>query len=137
MTPKEWLMRGRALEKTITALQEARKRAYAQATGATAPVRDTPGGKGSTENKADPYIELGEKIAEKESELAEIYGEIVRVLGEMRDNELQALLLERYVNGATWAQAARRLHYSEAHVKGYMHRMALNAVDKLIPHNTQ
>lgn len=105
--------------------------------GATAPVRDTPGGKGSTGNKADPYIELGEKIAEKENELAEIYGEIVRALGEMRDNELQTLLLERYVNGATWAQAARRLHYSEAHVKGYMHRMALNAVDKLIPHNTQ
>ena len=81
MTAKEWLMRGRALEKTITALQEARKRAYARATGATAPVRDTPGGKGSTGNKADPYIELGEKIAEKENELAEIYAEIVRVLG--------------------------------------------------------
>lgn len=137
MTAKEWLMRGRALEKTITALQEARKRAYARATGATAPVRDTPGGKGSTGNKADPYIELGEKIAAKENELAETYAEIVRVLGEMRDNELQTLLLERYVNGATWAQTARRLQYSEAHVKGYMHRMALNAVDKLIPHNTR
>ena len=136
MTAKEWLMRGRALEKTITALQEARKRAYARATGATAPVRDAPGGK-STGNKADPYIELGEKIAEKENELAETYAEIVRVLGEMRDNELQTLLLERYVNGATWAQTARRLHYSEAHVKGYMHRMALNAVDKLIPRDTR
>lgn len=136
MTAKEWLMRGRALEKVIAALQEARKRAYARATGATAPVRDTPGGKGGTENRADPYIELGEKIAEKERELAETYAEIVRVLGEVRDKELQTLLLERYVNGATWAQVAQRTHYSETHCKGYMHRMALAAVDNLIPHDT-
>lgn len=137
MTAKEWLMRGRALEKTIAALQEARKRAYARATGATAPVRDTPGGKGGTGNKADPYIELGDRIAERERELAEVYAEIVRVLGEVRDKELQTLLLERYVNGATWAQVARRIRYSEAHCKGYMHRMALDAVDKLIPRDTE
>lgn len=137
MTAKEWLMRGRALEKVIDTLREARKRAYARATGATAPVRDTPGGKGGTGNKADPYIELGDKIADKERELAEVYAEIVRVLGEMRDNELQTLLLERYINGATWAQVARRTNYSETHCKGYMHRMALNAVDKLIPRDTE
>ena len=136
MTAKEWLMRARALEKVIAALQEARKRAYARATGATAPVRDTPGGKGGTGSKADPYIELGEKIAEKERELAEVYAEIVRVLGEVRDKELQTLLLERYVNGATWRQTAQRIHYNEVYVRGCMHRKALQAVDNLIQRDT-
>lgn len=137
MTAKEWLNRGREIERRLASLEEAKKRAYARATGATAEVRDTPGGGGDKKaNRADAYLALLERIEREQKRLAETRGEIVALCGKVPDGALSALLAYRYVCSMSWREIAEKLNYSEMHVKGHMHRRALHVVDNLIHNNT-
>lgn len=140
MTAKEWLRRGRDLEKVIAALQEARRRAWTRATSATAAIKDAPSGGGSkTANKADAYIALTEKVEDEQRRLALIHAEIISMTAKMQDEILRALVLEYYVNDHTWREVAEKLHYDESHVRGRMHTRALQAVERIVDnlqHNT-
>ena len=131
-TTKEWLRRGIDLEKSISALEEARVRAWTRATSATATIKDTPGGGGDvTANKADAYLALSEKIQREQERLALIKAEIISSTAKVQDAALRALLIEHYVNGRTWRETAERMNYNEVHVRGKMHARALRAVEHI------
>ena len=145
MTAKEWLRRGLDIEKTIAALETARERAYARATSATAALSPAPGGGGSkTDNRADAYIALGERIDDERARLDLVHAEIIGATARIQDEILRALIIERYVNGRPWHEVADRLRFSEDHVRGRMHARALGAVYaqgivesvENLPHNT-
>lgn len=144
MTAKEWLRRGLDTEKTIAALEEARERAYARATSATAAISPAPGGGGKTDNRADAYIALGERIEREQERLALVRAEIIGATAKIGDEILRALIIERYVNGHSWREVAERLRYNEDHVRGRLHARALRAVYaqgivesvENLPHNT-
>lgn len=131
-TTKEWLRRGIDLEKSISALEEARVRAWTRATSATATIKDTPGGGGDvTANKADAYLALSEKIQREQERLALIKAEIISTTAKVQDAALRALLIEHYVNGRTWRETAEKMNYNEVHVRGKMHARALRAVEHI------
>lgn len=145
MTAKEWLRRGLDMEKTIAALEEAQERAYARATSATAAISPAPGGGGGkTDNRADAYIALGERIEREQERLALVHAEIIGATARIGDEILRALIIERYVNGHSWREVAERLRYNEDHVRGRLHARALRAVYaqgivesvENLPHNT-
>ena len=121
------------MEKSISALEEARVRAWTRATSATATIKDTPGGGGDvTANKSDAYLALSEKIQREQERLALIKAEIISTTAKVQDAALRALLIEHYVNGRTWRETAEKIHYNEDHVRGRMHVRALREVEKLL-----
>lgn len=84
-----------------------------------------------TANKADAYIELGEKIKAEKKRLDLVHAEIISTIAKVPSSELRTLLTNRYVNGCKWEEVARNQNYSESHVKGDMHARALRAVERI------
>ena len=81
-----------------------------------------------TANKADAYLALSEKIQREQERLALIKAEIISTTAKVQDAALRALLIEHYVNGRAWREAAEKIHYNEDHVRGRLHARALRAV---------
>ncbi len=57
--------------------------------------------------------------------------EIERVIN-MVENATQAkLLYDRYILDMSWGQVAKDIHVSKEHTKGYLHKKALESVEKI------
>ena len=78
----------------------------------------TPGGGESgspIERPMDKVDELERKITQAIDELADIRMEIEAVLGQLDDDTLRELMKYRYIDGLTWEQVAKKMHYSWRH----------------------
>lgn len=138
MTAKEYLNRYRRLNVYIDCKLEqiAQLRALA---ARVSPTR----GSGNTGNTSDrvgitvaKIVDLERTIDREIDKLITIREEITDVISTIDDTDIRTLLEYRYINGWSWRRIAAKMHYSEKHVTGYLHRKALHDIQKLIPHDT-
>lgn len=139
MTTKEWLSRGKWVEKEIYALEQAQEEALALATRTTAGAdgeRVDGGGGNSSERAmvsyADKAAEYAELIDNKIRELVSIKLEITRAIAHVEEDRLRLILQYRYVNLMRWERIAEEMHYSYSQLKR-LHKRALNIMDYYEP----
>lgn len=139
MTTKEWLSRGKWVEKEIHALEQAQEEALALVTRTTAGTdseRVDGGGGNSSERAmvayADKTAEYAELIDNKIRELVSIKLEITRTIAHVEEDRLRLILQYRYVNLMRWERIAEEMHYSYSQLKR-LHRRALNIMDYYEP----
>ena len=77
----------------------------------------------------EKILELEAQIIAEIQNLVDAKTQTISAISKVKDNELRALLLYRYVNGYTWEKVAEKLHYSYAHVVKSLHPKALEAVE--------
>lgn len=138
MTAEEYLNRYRRLNAYIDCKLEqiAQLRALA---ARVSPTR----GSGNTGNTSDrvgitvaKIVDLERKIDVEIDKLIGIREEITGTISQIEDVDIRTILEYRYINGWSWRRIAAKMHYTEKHVTGYLHRKALHEIEKLIPHNT-
>nr|DAN58962.1 MAG TPA: Protein of unknown function (DUF1492) [Caudoviricetes sp.] len=133
MTAKEWLNRGRALNKTIEGLEKAKARAYDIAVGTAAEltekVQESHGN--SVEDRLVTYADYCREIDEHKIELLKILKEIMEAIMKVEDPTLRNLLIYRYLDFETWESIAVMMNYGIRHVYK-LHGRALNHIDKII-----
>ena len=133
MTAKDFLLRARRLQARINQLEKARQSVWAAATATTTAPGQDPIRSGGVSRKPEQY---GEFISELDAEyrrLDEIKADTLRVIGQVQDNTLAALLMAYYVNGLTWEQTAVEIGYSYFRTVHDKHAQALAAVEKILP----
>lgn len=138
MTAKEWLNRGRALNKTIEGLEKAKARAYDIAVGTAAEltekVQESHGN--SVEDRLVTYADYCRRIDEHKMELLKILKEIMEAIMKVEDPTLRNLLIYRYLNFETWESIAVMMNYSYVHVVHNLHPKAIEKIKELIVFNT-
>jgi len=99
-------------------------------------------GEGGRVQKYGVLIIDAEKEIEKlENELADVSGEIQSVIDKLSDGNYRAILEQRFLKGATWAEVANVLRYSDNDDGRYMRRLGNKAlleasvfIPKTVPH---
>lgn len=138
MTAKEWLNRGRALNKTIEGLEKAKARAYDIAVGTAAEltekVQESRGN--SVEDRLVTYADYCRDIDKHKTELLKILKEIMEAIMKVEDPTLRNLLIYRYLNFETWESIAVMMNYSYVHVVHNLHPKAIEKIKELIVFNT-
>lgn len=138
MTAKEWLNRGRALNKTIEGLEKAKARAYDIAVGTAAEltekVQESRGN--SVEDRLVTYADYCREIDKHKTELFRILKEITEAIMKVEDPTLRNLLIYRYLNFETWESIAVMMNYSYVHVVHNLHPKAIKKIKELIVFNT-
>lgn len=133
MTAKEWLNRGRALNKTIEGLEKAKARAYDIAVGTaeelTEKVQESRGN--SVEDRLVTYADYCREIDKHKTELFRILKEITEAIMKVEDPTLRNLLIYRYLDFETWEQVAVNINYSYMHTCR-LHSAALEKVKDVI-----
>ena len=81
-------------------------------------------------------VDMERKIDRDIDDLSALRDEISKTINQISDTDIRTVLEYRYINGWSWRRIAAKMHYTEKHVTGYLHRKALHEVEKLIPHNT-
>ena len=126
MTTKEWLNRGRDLDKEINALEQAKHEAYCSCTSTTNKLKDDTIKSDKNPNaNLERLAELNHQIDAKVDELTEIKREIMRVVLKVEDEACRTLLAERYVYMKTWEQIAEILAAESSTVRGRLHNTAI------------
>jgi len=125
---KKLLGKARALEFEIMALEdllEEEADKVMSITSSTSGVRVTATG---DVHKFDRYIMLKDKINEKIEQQIIAKEEARKIIEQLEDPVLQAVLINRYVRVLpSWDDIALAMHYSSVHVNR-LHRRALRAV---------
>lgn len=85
---------------------------------------------------AAKIVDLEREIDGEVDKLIEIRDEIANTISQIDDIDIRTVLEYRYINGLSWRKIAVKMHYTEKHVTGFLHRKALREIEKLIPHNT-
>ena len=135
MTTKEWLNRGWALDREITALESAKRRAYDRCVSGVASVSGAPGGGGASDGGLSRYADFAAQVDAQIDKLIDIKQEIAAVIAEVPDTTLRTLLTKRYLNFEKWEKIAVDLNYSWRWTMK-MHKQALQAVEPLIAKRT-
>ena len=133
MTAKEWLNRGRALNKTIEGLEKAKARAYDIAVGTAAEltekVQESRGN--SVEDRLVTYADYCRRIDEHKTELLKILKEIMEAIMKVEDGRLRALLIGRYLSFMSWEQVAEEIGQSDRWTRTRLHSDALREIEKI------
>lgn len=85
---------------------------------------------------AAKIADLEAEIQEQTTALVAKQKEIQDTISQLPDVTMQIVLQYRYINGWSWRKIASKMNFSEKHVTGWLHRKALQEIEKLIPHNT-
>lgn len=133
MTAKEWLNRGRALNKTIEGLEKAKARAYDIAVGTAAEltekVQESHGN--SVEDRMITYADYCRDIDKHKTELFKILKEIMEAIMKVEDGRLRALLIGRYLSFMSWEQVAEEIGQSDRWTRTRLHSDALREIEKI------
>lgn len=133
MTAKEWLMRAWKIDREITSLLKTRQDAYDMCISTTVSIKEDIVSSGSSDpHKYDGYISLSNELNERIDELLKIKAEVSKVIRQVTDITLRVLLIERYINFASWEQIAEDMHYTRRHVVAYLHPKALHEVEIIL-----
>lgn len=132
MTPKEWLMRGRGIEREIKALEQSQREAYERLTRATTSLDKVSVRATKDPHLFDAYAALSDKIQARTAALIGVRVEIIQATGRLEDANQRTLLVERYVNGKTWERICVDMKYSWKQVHR-IHGAALQAIEPFIP----
>lgn len=112
MTPKEWLMRGRGIEREIKALEQSQREAYERLTRATTSLDKVSVRATKDPHLFDAYAALSDKIQARTAALIGVRVEIIQAAEKLEDANQRTLLIERYVNGKTWEKICVDMKYS-------------------------
>ncbi len=130
MTAKEWLSRGRTIERRVAALRESKIKAYESATNAVSSTRIGYSGRNSYitgDKKTEHYVAISTEVDRQIAELENVRADLMNVIGKVEDDILCALLTEYYINNLKWDDVADRLGYTTRHV-ARLHKRALECV---------
>ena len=127
MTTKDWLNRGWALDREITALESAKRRAYDRCVSGVASVSGAPGGGGASDGGMSRYADFAAQGKRYLQEIAD-------VIAQVPDSSLRALLVRRYMNFEKWEVIAVCLNYSRRQVTR-RHGQALKEVGRILAEN--
>ena len=83
MTTKDWLNRGWALDREITALESAKRRAYDRCVSGVASVSGAPGGGGASDGGLSRYADFAAQVDAQIDKLIDIKQEIAAVIAEV------------------------------------------------------
>lgn len=132
MRARDFLARGRHVDREIEAIEAERRRLYEQLTRGVGNMSGMP--RGGTRDWADAAA----RLADLDAELARMVGRLVMVKRELwnvidlvEDPELRVLLELRYAEKLTWRQVARRMNYDERSVYR-LYKKALKVVDEIL-----
>lgn len=131
MTTKDWLNRGWALDREITALESAKRRAYDRCVSGVASVSGAPGGGGASDGGLSRYADFAAQVDAQIDKLVGIKQEIADVIAQVSDSSLRALLVRRYMNFEKWEVIAVYLNYSRRQVTR-RHGQALKEVSRIL-----
>lgn len=129
---KAWLQRGWRIHLAIRQLEDARRKAFDEATGTAVDYRGgrVQGGcENAQENKMASYAAYSSAIEENMERMFSVKREILEAIEQVEDGTLRALLIARYINFKTWEQVAVEMNYSYSQVVKYLHPKALHAIE--------
>lgn len=132
MTARDFLRRARNIQTRIDQLEQAAASAWDRATSITTSPGKARVGGGVVSRKPEEYAELSDAVEEERKRLVLVKTEIIRVIAQVIDNDLAALLTSYYVNCNTWEQTAVNIHYSYYHTVHRLHPAALAAVESIL-----
>lgn len=128
MTTKDWLNRGWALDREITALESAKRRAYDRCVSGVASVS------GASDGGLSRYADFAAQLDAQIDKLIDIKQEIAAVIAEVPDTTLRTLLTKRYLNFEKWEKIAVDLDRTLRWVMR-LHGRALQAAEKILKEN--
>ena len=131
MTPKEYLLQARGIEKEIRQLERMRKAVWERATGCTAPLTPAPA-HGQGVDNSTAYAHYDGLLKRKMDELMRMQAEIEMTIERVENRAYRELLRGRYLENKTWEQIAVDRNCSYQNVVQFMHPKALDAIGKLL-----
>lgn len=131
MTAKEWLMRGRGIEREIKALEQSQREAYERLTRAVTSLDKISVKSTKDPHLFDAYAMLADKISQRTAELIGIRVEIMQTVERLPDERHRTLLIDRYIRGLSWEQVAVDIGYSWMQMHR-LHAAALIEIGELI-----
>lgn len=130
MTVREWFEKGRKLDKEVSALKEAKQKAFELAYGTSADtgnerVQQSHGN--TTEDKFTAYADYSRQLEERTAKLLCYRKKMHEVIDKVDNPVYRALLTERYINCKTWEQVADDMGNSVR----WIHRLQKRALKEL------
>ena len=112
MTIKQWLMRGRNIDREISVLLKAYEETKDRLTKVTQTISGDIVQHDKDPHKFDRLAELREKIDSKVDELVDVRNEIYDTISKVENPQQRELLVRRYITGETFEQIAVNMKYS-------------------------
>ena len=134
MTAKQFLSRGRWIEREITSLIRTRDETRDRLTHITQNY-DGDGAQSTKDpHKFDALVELEYKLDERIDELCAVKTEILDAIGKLEDSRERLALQLYYIDMKSWEQVAVELHYSWRQTM-YIRKQAIKNVEAIIALN--
>lgn len=126
---RAWLKGYRGLTAEYRALLEERGRWAASATKCTTTWSDNPktSGEDKIQRATDKLADIDAQIFEKLDKIERLRGQIESAIDELEDSRQRAVLRLRYINGLSYEEISRKLHYDIR----WLHRLEHAALEKL------
>ena len=132
MTAKQWLSRGKFIDRELAELERAREAVYERLTATVGFIGDDKVSTTPDPHKFDRLAHLSVQIDREKARLEQTKAEILETIYKLDEPRYREILLLYYVQGLTWEQVAGELHYGKRHATR-LHGFALDAVRKYIP----
>lgn len=81
-------------------------------------------------------MELHDELNQQLVDMADKKSDVIRVINEVEDANEMVVLNKRYLEFKSWHTIEKEMNYSEQHVY-YIHRSALETVDKILNHKSK
>lgn len=112
MTAKQWLARGRWIEREITALMKTRDEIRDRLTHITQSY-DGDGAQSTKDpHKFDALLEMEDRLDEMIDKLYQTKNEILAAIDKLEDSRERIALRAYYIDMKTWEEVAVELHYA-------------------------
>ena len=127
MTAKQFLSRGRWIEREITSLIRTRDETRDRLTHITQNYDGDGAQTTKDPHKFDALVELEYKLDERIGELCAVKTEILDAIGKLEDSRERLALQLYYIDMKSWEQVAVELHYSWRQTM-YIRKQAINNI---------
>ena len=134
MTAKQFLSRGRWIEREISALMRTRDETRDRLTHITQSYDGDGAQTTKDPHKFDALVELEYKLDERIDELCAVKTEILDAIGKLEDSRERLALQLYYIDMKSWEQVCVELHYSWRQTM-YIRKQAIRHVDEIIALN--
>lgn len=130
MTAKQWLARGRWIEREISALMKTRDETRDRLTHITQSY-DGDGAQCTKDpHKFDALLELEDRLDAMIDKLYQTKNEILTAIDKLEDSRERIALRAYYIDMKTWEEVAVELHYSWRQTM-YIRKEALKNIEKV------
>lgn len=131
MTAKQWLRRYINADHRIDSLLRERQDVYDRLTKITAALDSEAVSSTKDPHKYDEIADLDVYIHQRVAQSMAIRTEIITAIDQLEDWRYREILMHRYIDGFTWDDIAREIHYSTIQTTR-LHGYALKAIETII-----